>query len=79
MYTERVTTIMSPEMRDHMSQLAANLQRRKNDPTERITANTLTRVAIKIFLEELLPLDTEAPRTEEELYALTKAKVKRRT
>jgi hypothetical protein len=78
LYTERVTTIMSPEMRDRLNQLAANLQRRKNDPTERITANTLTRVAINIFLEELLPLDTETPRTEEELYALTKAKVKRR-
>jgi hypothetical protein len=52
-FSERVTLQMSPEMRDELTLLAARLQRRKTDKTERITANTIMRVAIQMVLDEI--------------------------
>ena len=52
-FTERVTLQMSPDMRDELNLLAAKLQRRKFDKSERITANTIMRVAIRIVLDEV--------------------------
>lgn len=78
LFSERVTVLMDSEMRDELNRVAHLLQRRKTASTERITANTLMRVAIKVFLEELEPADTDTPNTELELYRLTKSKVRRR-
>jgi hypothetical protein len=77
-FTERVTMVMDSQTRDELNQLALVLQRRKSDSSERITTNTLMRVAIKLFLEELRPQETDSPNSEAELYQLTKARVKRR-
>lgn len=78
LFSERVTVLMDSEMRNELNRVAHLLQRRKTASTERITANTLMRVAIKVFLEELEPADTDTPNTELELYRLTKNKVRRR-
>jgi hypothetical protein len=51
--TERVTVQMSPEMRDAVSDLARHLQRRRKDKGERITANSVMRVAIQYFLDNV--------------------------
>jgi len=77
-FTERVTMVMDSQTRDELNQLALVLQRRKSDSSERITTNTLMRVAIKLFLEELRPQETDSPNSEAELYQLTKARVNRR-
>ena len=51
--TERVTVQMSPEMRDAVNDLARHLQRRRKDKGERITANSVMRVAIQYFLDNV--------------------------
>jgi hypothetical protein len=70
-----VTVLMDAAMRDELNRVAHLLQRRKSDSTERITANTITRVAVRLFLEQLRPTEADAPKTEAELYQLTKAKI----
>jgi hypothetical protein len=76
LYTERVTVLMDAAMRDDLNEVARLLQRRKSDSTERITANTITRVAVRLFLDELRPSDTDSPKTESELYHLSKARMR---
>lgn len=76
-YSERVTLPISPDMRDGLHLLASKLQRRKTDKSERITSNTLMRVAVRLLLEDLRPSESDAPNTEEELYSLVQAKLKR--
>ena len=44
-FTERVTLQISPEMRDQVERLARELQRAKSSKKERITGNTVMRVA----------------------------------
>lgn len=79
LYTERVTVLMDASMRDELNKVAHLLQRRKSDSTERITANTITRVAVRLLLEELKPSESDTPKTEAELYQLTKAKLRANT
>ena len=55
LFTERVTLQMSAEMRDQVDELARQLQRMKTSKEERITANTVMRVAIRLLLEEFTP------------------------
>ena len=63
---------MSPEMRDEVDSLARDLQRLKRSKEERITANTVMRVAIRHLLDEFeLPRDDEV-NGEEELYRLVR-------
>jgi hypothetical protein len=50
-FTERVTLQLSTGMRDAVDALARDLQRRRTAKDERITANTVMRVAINILLE----------------------------
>lgn len=52
-FTERVTLKISSEMRDAVDALAKELQRRRTKKHERITANTVMRVAISHFLARL--------------------------
>jgi hypothetical protein len=72
--TERVTLQMSPEMRDEIDSLARGLQRSKTTKEERITSNTVMRVAIRRFLEEFSLPRGEQPNSEEELLAFVMRK-----
>ena len=76
-YSERVTLPISPDMRDGLHLLASKLQRRKTDKSERITSNTLMRVAVRLLLDDLRPSESDAPNNEEELYSLVRARLKR--
>ena len=51
MFTERVRLQISPEMRDDVERLARELQRAKVSKKERITGNTVMRVAIRLITE----------------------------
>jgi len=74
--TERVTLQMSPDMRDDVGEIARRLQRRKADKkSERITANTVMRVAIQFLLDELTVEEKDRPSTEDELLRLVKHKL----
>lgn len=66
-YSERVTLQMSPEMRDEVDELARQLQRAKTSKDERITANTVMRVAIQAFLEAFDLDPKSCPNSEKEL------------
>ena len=66
-YTERVTLQLSPEMRDRVDGLAKELQRSKTGKEERITANTVMRVAIQLLLKHYKLVGGDVPNGEEEL------------
>lgn len=74
-FGEKVSLQMPPEMRDDVNFLATKLQRRKTTKEQRITANTVMRVAIQFLLEELKLRDTDHANTEEELFDLVKRKI----
>jgi len=69
-FTERVTLQISPEMRDEVERIARELQRAKTSKEERITPNTVMRVAIHLVTKYFQLGGGEAPNTEEELYKL---------
>jgi hypothetical protein len=69
-FTERVTLQISPEMRDQVERLARELQRAKSSKKERITGNTVMRVAIRLITTRLQLKAGQAPNDEEELYEL---------
>ena len=69
-YTEKVTVPMTGEMRDAVCLLAARLQRSRTDKSERITANSVIRVAIRVLLAELNLAPEQPVNSEEELLAL---------
>jgi hypothetical protein len=68
-YTERVTLQLSPEMRDRVDALARELQRSKTGKSERITANTVIRVAVKHLIRHFSLEGEDIPNDEEELFA----------
>ena len=65
-YTERVTLQLSPEMRDKVDALARELQRSKSSKDERITSNTVMRVAIRHLLKHYKVTGSDVPNGEEE-------------
>jgi len=67
-YTEPVTLRMSPAMRDEVETMARELQRAKTSKDERITGNTVMRVAVRLVLDHFRPDPADAANTEEELY-----------
>jgi hypothetical protein len=67
-FTERVTLQISPEMRDEVERIARELQRAKSSKEERITANTVMRVAIQLITKKFKLGSGEAPNNEEKLY-----------
>ncbi len=69
-FTERVTLQISPEMRDEVERIARELQRAKTSKEERITPNTVMRVAILLLTKRFNLNEGEAPNTEEELISL---------
>jgi len=71
-FTERVTLQISPEMRDQVERLARELQRAKISKKERITGNTVMRVAIRLITSRLEVKPGNAPNDEEELFEFVK-------
>jgi len=67
-YTERVTVLLDPELRDGAESLAKDLQRRRGAKGERITANTIMRVSLRVLLQKLAPAIEAAPNDEEEIF-----------
>jgi hypothetical protein len=74
--TERITLQMSPEMRDAVNDYARQLQRRRKDKGERITANSVMRVAIQHFLDNFELERVQGASSEEELFATIQRKIK---
>lgn len=72
LFSERVTLLMSSEMRDRVESLAKELQRRKTTKSERITSNTVMRVAINAFLESFELREGDVANTEEEFERLVR-------
>jgi hypothetical protein len=77
-FTERVTLSVSTEMRDAVEALAREMQRRRTKKEERITANTVMRVAINALLQSFDLEEGDVANTEEELLALARLKRMRR-
>jgi hypothetical protein len=73
-YSERVTLQISPEMRDEVDELARTLQRAKATKAERITANSVMRVAIQLLVNGFDLGAGEAPNNEAELLELVTSK-----
>lgn len=71
-FTERVTLQISPEMRDQVERIARELQRAKTSKEERITSNTVMRVAIQLVTTHFKLRNDQAPNNEEELYEAVK-------
>jgi hypothetical protein len=67
-FTERVTLQISPEMRDDVERIARELQRSKTSKKERITGNTVMRVAIRIITERFQLTPGQVPNDEKELF-----------
>ena len=59
-------------MRDQVDSLARELQRSKTSKDERITSNSVMRVAVRHFLGEFKLRKGEEPNSEEELLTLVK-------
>ena len=76
-YTERVTLQISPEMRDEVERIARELQRAKTSKEERITANTVIRVAIQLLTQNFSIKFGEVPNNEGELYHFAERALKR--
>jgi hypothetical protein len=66
---ENVTVPMTWEMRAEAVAFAAELQRRRTDKSERITANAIFRVAIEVFLRTFKAPDVGGINSEAELLA----------
>ena len=64
---ERITLQMSEEMRDSLNDIARQLQRLRREKGERITANTLMRVAIQGFIDSFDSKALGGVSSEEEL------------
>jgi len=77
-YTEPVTLKVSPEMRDSVIALARDLQRAKTTKDERITANTVIRVAVQVLMDNYRFERGDVANTEEELFQLVARKLKGR-
>lgn len=67
-YTERVTALLNADLRDRAEALAKDLQRRRTQKGERITTNTVIRVALRAMLESFQPSTIAELNTESELY-----------
>jgi hypothetical protein len=77
-FTVKVTLPISPEMEDEVERLARELQRTKTSKQERITANTVMRVAIRLLTSQLELRPDQAPNTEEELFQFATASLSRK-
>ena len=55
-----MTVLLDPELRDGAEALAKKLQRSRLEKGERITANTVIRVALRAMLETFTPRRTSS-------------------
>jgi hypothetical protein len=69
-FTERVTLQISPDMRDEIDGLARDLQRARTTKEERITANTVMRVALQLLMKNYQFERGDVANNEAELYDL---------
>ena len=69
-FTERVTLQISPDMRDEIDALARDLQRARTTKEERITANTVMRVALQLLMKNHQFERGDVANNEAELYDL---------
>jgi hypothetical protein len=67
---ERVTLPISPDMRDEIEALARDLQRARTTKGERITANTVMRVALQLLMKNCQFERGDVANNESELYDL---------
>ena len=75
-YTEQVGLKISPEMRDGVDALARDLQRAKTTKDERITANTVIRVAVQLLMDNYRFERGDVANSEEELFQLVARRLK---
>jgi hypothetical protein len=68
LYPEQVSVLLNAEIRDRAEALAKDLQRRRTHKGERITTNTVIRVALRAMLEAFRLPESAALNTESELY-----------
>lgn len=66
-FTERITLQMTAEMRDTLDELARALQRARREKGERITSNTIMRVAIQNLLDRFSLKELKGVSSEDEL------------
>lgn len=71
-FCERVNLHLKPETKDKIDLIAKQLQRMKSDSTERITANTVMRVALDAVLERFEMPQQGIVNSEEELQEFVK-------
>ncbi len=74
-YTEKMSTFLSPEMRDELDMAARLLQRNRLVKGERITVHTLIRSGVRVITELLEFTDADVVSSEEELDALVRRKL----
>lgn len=74
--SEKVSLPMPVELRDDITALAKKLQRMRTEKVERITPNTVMRVAIQVFLERFEPDRVPVSNTEEELLNVVRTHLK---
>jgi hypothetical protein len=68
LYPEQVSVLLNAEIRDRTEALAKDLQRRRTHKGERITTNTVIRVALRALLDTFDPSTSATINTESELY-----------
>ena len=73
-----MTLQISPEMRDEIDALARDLQRAKTTKEERITSNTVMRVALQFLMKNYEFESGDVANTEAELYDLVVRRVRKR-
>ncbi len=69
-YTEKYSVFLNAELRDGAEALAKALHRSRTQKGERITANTVIRVALRAMLETFDPVASAGLNTEDEFYEL---------
>lgn len=69
-YTERITFPITLEMRDGFEDLARKINRQRSIRQQRVTANTVMRVALEAFRTRFKFSDTDVANTDEELLNL---------
>ncbi len=74
--SEKVSLPMPVELRDAISDLAKKLQRMRTEKTERITSNTVMRVAIQVFIERFDADKAPISNTEAELLEAVRTQLK---
>ena len=75
LYPEKVLVNMNKEMRDAVDDLAKELHRQRTTKDERITGNTVIRVAIRSFLDSFELGEGDVANNEEELLQLVEKKL----